>query len=73
MKLATAIAFPQEAHVPVEDPDRWVLSLESKIPTLDPIHTVVRESGKPARSLRLEPEFPVDEVFAKKHGRVVSE
>lgn len=70
MKRAKAVAFPQEAHVPVANPDRWVLGLESKIPHLDPMHTIVRERGKPPRALRLEPELPVDERFGKRHGKV---
>ena len=56
MRFATAISFPSEAHVPVEEPGRWVICLESKCPTLDPIHAVLRQRGRSARSIRLDPE-----------------
>lgn len=70
MKPASLLAFPAETATPVSNSDLWVMCLEHTCVKLDPIQTIVRESGKPARSLRLEPELPVDERFGKRHGRV---
>ena len=58
MKRATVLHFPKETAAPVPHPERWIVSLEYKIPTLDPLLAVVREHGKPARTIRLDPEPP---------------
>lgn len=58
MKSAAVIAFPSESVVPVSNADLWVMGLEYTIPTLDPMFAIVRERGKPARTVRMEPEPP---------------
>jgi hypothetical protein len=58
MKPATVLRFSSERARLVADPERWVIGLDYKIPTLDPIHAVLRQKGKPARVIRLDPEAP---------------
>jgi hypothetical protein len=63
LKTATVVAFPNEHTVPVAEPEKWVLGLEYLIPHLDPILAVIRERGKPARVIRLDPEDPPSPRF----------
>lgn len=60
--MKTVLAFPSDAALPLPHPERWVIGLDHLCPTLEPAMAVIREKGKPARVIRMEPDFETENL-----------